>query len=410
LNSELRFLEAGQILSRIKLLTKEYDDIDIAISYVKEDGWKLLEPAIKRAISHGKRIRMVVCSSQVTDSKALLRILRISNKSQGLFEARYINDSSFHAKIMVFKKAESRYLLLGSSNLTRAGLLTNWEANLALEGERTNLAISAASNLFDRLWKRESAKLDKKIILEVKEGENRLRKQLRDFPLLERIKLPSLERTGDLHYILGCLLSRGSVCGSAYKTTFLFRVPARQSATKRRLFLSQTFLPLLRQTLQGTIKVSPISYSNGYFTLSIKNAQLKKMLDEYGVHQKQFDLHGRVPKPLLNGDRFLLRNFVSGVTDFIGGVESAFRSGGKKRISLNLMEANPQFLVDMVHAFGKCHVHIFDVNVSKAFSKNLKGLDVKISTGSHTPHIRIWLDDYLNNFDTRRQDIRQWLV
>lgn len=132
---------------------REFDRIDLLISFVMRSGVNLIAARINEALARGAQVRLLSTDYLlVTDVGALGFFLdRIgTHPSGGSLEARMFCDPSisFHPKAYLFASSGTNAgtALVGSSNLSRSGILTGIEWNL-----RSN-DIRELSNEFDTLW------------------------------------------------------------------------------------------------------------------------------------------------------------------------------------------------------------------------------------------------------------------
>lgn len=131
-----------------KLKSEKYDQAQIAVAYMTVSGLRTL---LSSFTSHK------LCNSQwliglddmVTQPSALEVLLRLDES-----EVRVIgyNDRGlrFHPKVYIFgkqRKPSNRLAIIGSANLTKAGLAGNGEASTVLESDK-----SADSISFNELW------------------------------------------------------------------------------------------------------------------------------------------------------------------------------------------------------------------------------------------------------------------
>ncbi len=98
--------------------------------------------ALLAAAEAGKPIRLLVGLNAATSPESLARILKHSNAN-----VRYLT-YRFHAKIYVFDDG----VLLGSSNLTDGGLVSNREATILLDPIEDADRVEAAKALYAELW------------------------------------------------------------------------------------------------------------------------------------------------------------------------------------------------------------------------------------------------------------------
>jgi HKD family nuclease len=95
------------------------------------------------AARSGKRVDLLVGLNSSTSPAALAK----AQQQHGI-EVRYYAHHRFHAKVYLFDRAA----IIGSSNLTDAGLKYNREAAIALNDDDDSADIVELRAVFDELW------------------------------------------------------------------------------------------------------------------------------------------------------------------------------------------------------------------------------------------------------------------
>jgi hypothetical protein len=104
---------------------KEAKELYIASAYLTD--W---DPAWKIGSACEKMVFVVGRDFGLTRKSAMLAVLKLIPKGESSFFAADTEDG-FHPKIVAWKSGSGRnYCIVGSSNLSRAGLSTNYEANV----------------------------------------------------------------------------------------------------------------------------------------------------------------------------------------------------------------------------------------------------------------------------------------
>lgn len=100
----------------------------VAIAYLSRGGLSLLKSLIARV----DRVRLVLClDPRITDYEAVDEVVEINSVDCRCYKPG--EDRYFHPKVYIFKHFDRSYsILLGSSNLTKAGCIDNIEANIFL--------------------------------------------------------------------------------------------------------------------------------------------------------------------------------------------------------------------------------------------------------------------------------------
>jgi HKD family nuclease len=132
----------GDLLADPELLSA-----DMASAYLSHKGWKVLYPALEKAIlARGRKIRLLVSTKDsFTDPEALEAAQRLSKTSgkhktkdkhkanDKLFQVRLSRNPRFHAKAYLFEFPQRTTVIIGSANLTSQGLRTDGELSLRID-------------------------------------------------------------------------------------------------------------------------------------------------------------------------------------------------------------------------------------------------------------------------------------
>lgn len=146
--------QSTSLLAEIKRLLEApaHDEIDIVIAFVKWSGLELVAGALEDAAQRGARLRILTTDYLgVTEPRALRWLLdRADQMSTRVFQS---GQQSFHPKSWIFWASGqgAGRALVGSSNLTRAGLIDGVEWNLLTSG------VSEARSAFEDLWHKSQA-------------------------------------------------------------------------------------------------------------------------------------------------------------------------------------------------------------------------------------------------------------
>ncbi|GGA29012.1 MULTISPECIES: phospholipase D-like domain-containing protein [Salipiger] len=127
-----------------------WDSLDIAVAWVRATGMAYLSDALARFLGHGGQLCFIVGIDLQNTSKEGLQAL-LDLEAHGASETYvYHNEagSVFHPKLYLFRNEEEARLIVGSNNLTAAGLYTNVEAGLQLDTKLTdNVIVDAVDAL-----------------------------------------------------------------------------------------------------------------------------------------------------------------------------------------------------------------------------------------------------------------------
>lgn len=143
-----------------ELTSDKWDQLDIAVAWVRASGLKHLKPALQYFLSKGGTLSTIVGVDLQNTSIEGLRELLALQSSGAADSFVYHNESGtiFHPKIYLFRSATSARLIIGSNNITEAGLFRNTEASIVL-----NLSLSdpTLASILDALatWSDQSSGL-----------------------------------------------------------------------------------------------------------------------------------------------------------------------------------------------------------------------------------------------------------
>ncbi|MEM2110740.1 MAG: phospholipase D-like domain-containing protein [Candidatus Bathyarchaeia archaeon] len=142
------------MLSKILQFLGQPEDTRVAVAFLSIDGYQELANTLRNVLSRGRHVKFIVGISRYhsTDWEALEKLLHLSKVFPNL-EVKYYNNEGFHPKIFIFKDDNSLKVIVGSSNLTSAGLTKNVEANVLLDGEINEPIFGNISLFFDNLFK-----------------------------------------------------------------------------------------------------------------------------------------------------------------------------------------------------------------------------------------------------------------
>ena len=124
----------------------EQDDwvnADIAVAWVRRSGTRHIVPSLRQFIARGGTLRVIVgIDIENTSQEGLEDLLSLAGASNvTLFVYHNEAQTTFHPKLYLFRNDTVARLIIGSNNLTEAGLFTNTEASLQVESELSNPVI-----------------------------------------------------------------------------------------------------------------------------------------------------------------------------------------------------------------------------------------------------------------------------
>lgn len=132
--SEVRFLGSQEILTQIENCIEGADRVRIAVAYLGTSGLNSLLQKVEPFLKGEKQLQLIVgiSSYRITEWQALVKLMKLKQKFKNL-EIRYYYHEGFHPKMFVFDSSNDFSVIIGSSNLTNAGLSNNAEANIFLK-------------------------------------------------------------------------------------------------------------------------------------------------------------------------------------------------------------------------------------------------------------------------------------
>lgn len=125
---------------------EKWTRIEIAVAWVRRSGTQHLEPSFKKFLGRGGFAQVTVgVDIENTSAEGLKDLLAL--QGHGNIET-YIHhneaETTFHPKVYLLRNDASARLIVGSNNLTEAGLFTNTEAGLQLDAPLTDPLIRDA--------------------------------------------------------------------------------------------------------------------------------------------------------------------------------------------------------------------------------------------------------------------------
>jgi superfamily II DNA or RNA helicase len=137
----------NKILSSKKIL--------FSVSFIKQAGFRLIKGSLITAIERGTHIQIITSSyKNFTDPSVLYELLDIQEKHPNIqirLDHHSFIDKGFHTKGYLFIHDEGVTSIIGSTNLTRSALLTNFEWNAMYEGPQNDFFDSILEE-FDSIW------------------------------------------------------------------------------------------------------------------------------------------------------------------------------------------------------------------------------------------------------------------
>lgn len=129
----------------------KWKSLDIAVAWVRASGTIHLEPALTAFLKAGNELRITVGVDLDNTSKEGLASLLALDKYGAVLIFVHHNEANtiFHPKLYLFQNSTRSKLIVGSNNITEAGLFQNTEAGLELELDSSDPIIISAKNALD---------------------------------------------------------------------------------------------------------------------------------------------------------------------------------------------------------------------------------------------------------------------
>lgn len=258
---------------------KKSEQVDIAIAFLRFSGLSLIEKDIENFLKKQGKLRIIASTylghTQPNAIRALKNIAPVD--SIRVFDNPF---TGFHMKLFLFN-GQKQEIWVGSSNLTKGGLTTNWEMNLCYEEKN---AFDVGKNEFEFAWSDSASKQPTEEFIKNYEDridQNNLQKafynntfdqgSINNLPIqvgdkhrfqnnhLEKIQ-PNEAQKEAMQRLEATRINQGKkaliVAAPGIGKTFLSAFDAKQAGAKNVLFLSHR-LEHLRQAQKSFGKIFP---------------------------------------------------------------------------------------------------------------------------------------------------------
>ncbi len=146
------------VRSTVSVLASAFEganDIRIAVAFVSSDGLSQVMPAIQKALAAGAYVEFLVgMDPRATDPGAIRDLYTLFREtSQGAlfcFTSRNVS-VLYHPKMYLSRNGRTITAVIGSSNLTRRGLMANVEANVVITDDVDAEIVSEIYSTYGRL-------------------------------------------------------------------------------------------------------------------------------------------------------------------------------------------------------------------------------------------------------------------
>nr|WP_315245532.1 phospholipase D-like domain-containing protein [uncultured Flavobacterium sp.] len=134
---------------------EEADEIWMATAFLKLSGLNLLLPAITKHVKLNNPIHIIAGQNfALTEPKALRKLFDLSvnySKTRIYLDKAEGEQTIFHPKLFLFKKASEAIIISGSANITKGGLATNKEASLLIKTNPTTSSWKDTISYFEEM-------------------------------------------------------------------------------------------------------------------------------------------------------------------------------------------------------------------------------------------------------------------
>ena len=120
----------------VKQEMQNASNVQIAVAFLKYTGIKVIEKSMKQCLDNGGSLELIAgLDFKTTNSQALQYFINLKKEYSKVnfycFGDRKENKTNivFHPKIYLFEKGRETTGIVGSANMTRGGLMTNFEVN-----------------------------------------------------------------------------------------------------------------------------------------------------------------------------------------------------------------------------------------------------------------------------------------
>ena len=147
----------------------------MAVAFVKFSGVRLIEESLLGLLDRGGKAEIIFgLDFSLTEPRALSRVMEIQASHPALtlfaFSDPYLpgREPAFHPKLYIFEQVDGDWTaIVGSSNLSKGGLIDNIEIGVAIDGPKTDPLIADVLAFYRSVRGRESLFVPTEDYLEV---------------------------------------------------------------------------------------------------------------------------------------------------------------------------------------------------------------------------------------------------
>jgi HKD family nuclease len=133
-------------------LLKKSSDVCIGVAFVTSGGLNDILGALQGLAARGRARIVVGLYQSVTEPQALYSLLRIQQLTKGNISVRLSREPGFHRKMYLLKHRSVLNAILGSSNLTKEGLISGGELNSLISFKADSAHARRIRKVFEEEW------------------------------------------------------------------------------------------------------------------------------------------------------------------------------------------------------------------------------------------------------------------
>lgn len=143
--------EFADHVDKLNGIAPYWDSLDVAVAWVRAAGVAHLSRSFQQFLKHSGSLRFVVGIDLQNTTKEGLQALLDLEVFGSCETYVYHNeaDSVFHPKVYFFRNIQEARIIVGSNNLTQAGLYSNVEAGLLVDAKIKDSLVVQVNDAFD---------------------------------------------------------------------------------------------------------------------------------------------------------------------------------------------------------------------------------------------------------------------
>lgn len=243
-----------KVYSRIIKNLDDCSEFKFNVAFVVFGGVQILLDKLKEL--ENKNIKGKIITTNYMDTTqidAIRKILKFKNVEVKVYDSKE-SKIGLHAKTYIFKKDNNSKVIIGSSNITRNGLITNCEWNVEMEYSNESISFCEIEEEFEKLW--ETSKDFDESLFDNKNYKV-IEKQLDELQIVDKNKIQeqALQKLEELR--LNNKNKALVIAATGTGKTFLSAFDVEQFNAKKLLFLCHRW-----EILDGAIKTFKTIFPN----------------------------------------------------------------------------------------------------------------------------------------------------